>query len=93
MEGLERIIVLAKQVLSQPSYTPTAGLLLILSHLRSFATSQTPSSRHERIKTRNFQQSAIEENGFVHALQQHVPFKPAVAKFFSDERVAAPHLN
>ena len=52
-----------------------------------------PSSRHEWLKTKNFQQSAIEEDGFVHALHYHVPTKLAVAQFFSDERVAAPHLN
>ena len=32
MEGLERIIVLAKQVLSQLSYTPIVKVTLILKH-------------------------------------------------------------
>jgi hypothetical protein len=36
MEALERIIVLAKQVLSQLSYTPTKELLFILKHFPFF---------------------------------------------------------
>jgi len=36
MEGLERVILLAKQVLSQLSYTPTEGVPFILKHLPRF---------------------------------------------------------
>jgi hypothetical protein len=37
MEGLERVIVLAKQVLSQLSYTPTVGIF-ILKHFQNHFT-------------------------------------------------------
>jgi hypothetical protein len=36
MESLERGLVLAKQVLSQLSYTPTVGVPFILKHLLRF---------------------------------------------------------
>jgi hypothetical protein len=36
MELLESGLVLAKQVLSQLSYTPTVGVTLILKHLPAF---------------------------------------------------------
>jgi hypothetical protein len=36
MEGLERANALAKQVLSQLSYTPTVGVPFILKHFRGF---------------------------------------------------------
>ena len=36
MEGLEGANALAKQVLSQLSYTPTAGTTCILKHFRAF---------------------------------------------------------
>ena len=36
MEGLERVTLLAKQVLSQLSYTPTEGVPFILKHLPRF---------------------------------------------------------
>ena len=36
MEGLEGANALAKQVLSQLSYTPTAGVTSILKHFRRF---------------------------------------------------------
>jgi hypothetical protein len=36
MEWLEAGVVLAKQVLSQLSYTPTVGTTFILRHLREF---------------------------------------------------------
>jgi len=36
MEDSERIIILAKQVLSQLSYTPTVELLFILKHFPVF---------------------------------------------------------
>jgi hypothetical protein len=36
MEGLERGLVLAKQVLSQLSYTPTREATLILKHFPAF---------------------------------------------------------
>jgi hypothetical protein len=36
MEGLERGLVLAKQVLSQLSYTPTREVTLILKHFPPF---------------------------------------------------------
>jgi len=37
--------------------------------------------------------STIKENRFVCALQHYVPFQPTVARFFRDERMAAPRLN
>jgi len=36
MEGLERVSILAKQVLSQLSYTPTKEVPFILKHLPRF---------------------------------------------------------
>jgi len=42
MEGLEGANALAKQVLSQLSYTPTVGVTLVLKHFRGF---QNPSLR------------------------------------------------
>ena len=36
MEGLEAANALAKQVLSQLSYTPTVGLTIILNHFSQF---------------------------------------------------------
>jgi hypothetical protein len=44
MEGLERGLVLAKQVLSQLSYTPTVGVPFILKHLPLFQKSNPPFS-------------------------------------------------
>ena len=42
MELLERIVLLAKQVLSQLSYTPTEEVPLILKHLQSTRQSNGP---------------------------------------------------
>jgi hypothetical protein len=41
MESLEYPNALAKQVLSQLSYTPTVELPLILEHLRAFANRES----------------------------------------------------
>src|SRR6266850_3996813 len=46
MEGLERRLVLAKQVLSQLSYTPTVGTTFILKHFRGI---QNPFLRFSTI--------------------------------------------
>jgi hypothetical protein len=51
MEGLERRLVLAKQVLSQLSYTPTVGTFLILKHLQLFETSENPRFASYRVRT------------------------------------------
>ena len=37
--------------------------------------------------------SAIEENGFVRALQHHIPCQSAIAQFFRNERMASPRFN
>ncbi len=39
MEGLKGANALAKQVLSQLSYTPTVGVTFILKHFRGFQNS------------------------------------------------------
>ena len=46
IEGLELFRKLAKQVLSQLSYTPTVGLLLILRHLQPLANCEKPRFAH-----------------------------------------------
>src|SRR5882762_6462417 len=46
MEGLEGVNALAKQVLSQLSYTPTVGTTYILKHFRKF---QNPFLRFSSI--------------------------------------------
>jgi hypothetical protein len=44
MEALECPNALAKQVLSQLSYTPTVGVAFILKHFRAFQKSNPPFS-------------------------------------------------
>jgi len=48
MEGLEGANALAKQVLSQLSYTPTVGTTFILRHLREF---QNPFLRFSALRS------------------------------------------
>jgi hypothetical protein len=96
---LERGLVLAKQVLSQLSYTPTVGTV---TNFKSFAAVRNlgnatgvhldRASSNENCSAIS-DQSAIEEDRFVRALQHHVPFQPAVAQFFRGERVASPRFN